>query len=400
MNVLIVTDTFPPEKVGSYRMNDLSVYLSKDGFKVTVLCPPPTFPFGSFRRIWKPINVTYSGNVRIVRLWTWQPSSARLSMLSRLAYYSMMPLLAVFWILFNRASDVVIASTGSSPLVWLPGLINKKFNNKLFVVDVRDLPSDSAVSLGFLKSGSFLTNLLRLFENICYKHSDFISVPTGSVRKGILSFGISASKVSLIPNAADIDLFYPRLVQKKRQIVYAGNIGYAQDFDTVIDAMKKLLGKNIKLLIIGEGEVKEQLQNKVNANKLNNEVIIQGGIDREMLPSILSESIAGLAPLKNLKIIDGSIPAKVFDYMACAIPFVAFGGIDLKTIANQSGAGFVINNNSDLLADAILSLTENPQMALQMGKRGREFCEKFYNRQTMARKIESKLLLLKKQRGQ
>ena len=163
--------------------------------------------------------------------------------------------------------------------------------------------------------------------------------------------------------------------------------------------MKKLLGKNIKLLIIGEGEVKEQLQRKVDANKLNGEVIFQGGIDRKMLPSILSESIAGLAPLKNLKIIEGSIPAKVFDYMACAIPFIAFGGIDLKTLANQSGAGFVVNNNSDLLADAVLSLTENPQMASQMGRRGREFCEKFYNRQTMARKIESKLLLLKKQRG-
>jgi colanic acid biosynthesis glycosyl transferase WcaI len=397
MNILIVTDTFPPERVGSYRMNDLAANLSRDGFKVTVICPPPTFPFGSFKRTWRPVTVdNTAANVQIVHLWTWQPQSVNVSTISRLAYYLIMPLLAVFWMIFKRDYDVVIGSTGSSPVVWLPGLLAKQFRKKLFVVDVRDLPSDSAVSLGFLEKGSLFTRFLKLFEHACYHRSDFVTAPTESVRKGVLSCGLPACKVSLIPNAADIDLFYPHSVPKKRQIVYAGNIGYAQDFDSVLSAMQYLSKSGIKLLMIGEGEVKAHLQKKVAANKLDNSIIFLGGLDRKELPSILSESIAGLAPLKNLSIIEGSIPAKVFDYMACAIPFIAFGGSDLKDIASRSGSGFVIKNDAKLLAETVLSLVQNPEMSSQMGAKGREFCERFYNRRAMAKQIESKLYSLGK----
>lgn len=390
--ILIVTDTFPPEKVGSYRMNDLAANFSKDGYRITVLCPPPTFPFGAFKRSKKVAFAEFSNKVKIVHLWTWQPTSAELSKLSRVAYYLVMPMIATFWATSSKDFDVVIASSGSTPLIWLPGLAAKMVKKKRLLIDVRDLPVDSAVSLGFLQKDALITRILKIFEKKCYLSSDYVLVPTESVRKGVLANNIPQNKVMLIPNAADIDIFYPRQVKKKRQIVYAGNIGYAQDFDCVLLAMKEISKHNIQLIIIGEGEVKEQLQNQVSANNMSNYVTFTGGKDRSSLPLLLSESIAGIAPLKKLPAIEGSIPAKVFDYMACGIPFVAFGGSDLRKFAEDSGSGFVTENDPHIMASKIIFLSENAGIASEMGKKGREYCERIYNRRAMAKTIESLLV--------
>lgn len=388
MRVLIITDTFPPEKVGSYRMYDLAANFSKDGFEVTVLCPPPTFPFGSFKRTWKLATVEFLKGMKIVHLWTWQPQSSALSKLSRGAYYFIMPMFAAIWTLCNSNFDVVITSSGSSPLIWLPGLLAKKLRSKPLIVDVRDLPVDSAVSLGFLEKDSLPTKLLRNFEFMCYLSSDFVLVPTESVMKGILSYCIRKDKVVIIPNAADIEIFYPCSVSKKRQIIYAGNIGYAQDFECVLSAMREISKQGIRLLMVGEGEVRECLQKQVRENHLDAYITFMGGMERSQLPQLLSESIAGLAPLKKLKIIEGSIPAKIFDYMACAIPFIAFGGSDLERISADSSSGFVIDNDPHNLCEIVVYLAKNPLVAKDMGLKGRAYCEKYYNRRAMAAKIE------------
>jgi len=386
--ILIITDTFPPEKVGSYRMYDLTMNLCKDGFNVTVICPPPTFPFGNFKRTWKLVSVQFSKGFKIVNLWTWQPKSVALSKLSRVAYYSIMPLLALIWSTLNNDFDCVITSSGSTPLVWFPGLFAKKLFKKAWIVDERDLLIDGAVSLGFLKKDSLLTSLLRKFESVCYQNSDYVLVTAESAQRGILSYDVSPEKVMLVPNGAETDLFYPMPVAKKRQIIYAGNLGYAQDFDCLLSAMREISNHKIRLLLVGEGEVKRKLQRMVSEMGLADSVIFMNGMERNTLPPLLCESMVGLSSWKKLDTIDGAIPAKIFDYMACAIPFVAVGGSDLKRIVVDSGAGFVVDNNPHLIAKKIIYLIDNPQVSQEMGRKGREYCEKYYNRRLMSTKMK------------
>jgi colanic acid biosynthesis glycosyl transferase WcaI len=389
MRVLIITDTFPPEKVGSYRMYDLAVNFSKDGFGVTVLCPPPTFPFGSFKRTWKPAKIHFLNGFKVVNLWTWQPKATGVSKLSRIAYYSIMPLLAAIWTILRNDFDVIITSSGTTPFIWLPGLLAKRLFRKKWIIDERDLLIDGAISLGFLARDSMLTMVLKKFEAKCYQESDAITVPARGVKGDLLSYGIHEDKVVLIPNAAETDVFYPQPAVKKRQIIYAGNIGYAYDFDCLISAMKLIRNHNVRLLIVGEGDVKHNVQNAVSSNNLNDHIILLDGLERNQLPHLLSESIAGVAPLRKLDVIEEAIPAKIFDYMACGIPFVAFGGSDLRQIAEDSNSGFVVENNPDVLAKTILIFVENPELARQMGQNGQEYCKKFYSRKKMAEKAKT-----------
>ncbi|MCW4005054.1 MAG: glycosyltransferase family 4 protein [Candidatus Bathyarchaeota archaeon] len=392
MNVIIVTDTFPPEKVGSYRMHDLALNLRRDGFGVKVFCPPPTFPFGSFKRTWKPASATTTPQgITVVNLWTWQPQSASLSTLSRIFYYLMMPLFATVMIALDGDFDVVITSSGTTPFLWLPGLVAKKLRRKPWLLDERDLLLEGAVSLGFLKKDRIATSLLQTLDSYCLRTCDFVTVTTQSAKAGVIANGAPKPKVLFIPNAADTDVFYPLTVPKKRQVIYAGNIEYAQDFDCVLSAMEQVASHGLGLVIVGEGEVKEHLQNVVTKSNLGGVVTFLGGVERSKLAPLLSESMAGLAPLKPVAIINGSIPAKIFDYMACAIPFVAFGGLDLKRIVDRSGAGFLIDADPDVLAKTLLYLAENSQVIEEMGRNGREYCEKYYNRRLMAKKIEALL---------
>lgn len=387
MRILIITDTFPPEKVGSYRMHDLAINLAKQGDKVTVLCPPPTFPFGSFKRVWNPCTIRFEDGVKIVHLWTWQPQSASVSSLSRVAYYLFMPIISSCWTNLNQDFDVILTSSGSNPFIWLPGLILKKFS-KPWIMDVRDLLVDGAISLGFLKQDGLITNLLKKLENVCYLKSNYIIVTTKAALQSIESLGVSSQKIKLIINAADLSTFKPECTTKKRQIIYAGNIGHAQDFDCILAAMKELCATNVQLLIIGEGELKRKLRATVRLQDLSKNVLVLDGIDRKKLPALLSESMVGIAPLKKINTIEESIPAKIFDYMACAIPFVAFGGSDLKKIAQITGAGIVIDNNPKDFANTIISLVNDSEKCQRMGYLGREYCEKYYNRQVMAQEIK------------
>jgi colanic acid biosynthesis glycosyl transferase WcaI len=394
IKILIITDTFPPEKVGSYRMHDLTKYLCRDGFDVTVISPPPTFPFGNFKRTWKLASIQFSNGFKLVNLWTWQPKSVSLSKLSRIAYYSIMPVLALFWSIFNTDFDVVITSSGSTPLVWLPGFFVKKMFKKGWIVDERDLLIEGAISLGFLRRDSLVTHILRSFEFMCYRTSDYITVTAENARRGVLSYGLLKNKVLLIPNGAETDIFYPIPISKKRQIIYAGNFGHAQDFDCLISAMDEIAKHKIKLLLVGEGEVKNKLQRKVSEMNLDNSVIFMNGVERHVLPPLLCESMVGLSSWRKLDTIDGAIPAKIFDYMACAIPFVAIGGTDLKHIATTTGAGFVIDNDPQVIAKTIIYLAENSEVRKKMGKKGREHCERYYNRRLVARRIESLIFKL------
>ena len=382
MELLIICDTFPPERVGSYRMYDLAINLPTDKVQVTVIAPPPTFPFGNFKHTWKLMSMQYHNNIKIINLWTWQPRTVDPNLINRILYYLVMPLCAAFWIVFNHNFEIIITSSGSSPFPFLPGLLSKLVFKKKWVIDIRDLFVDGAINLGFLKSGSIIERLGRYFEEYCYSHADFISVVSPGGQKGIMRYNFEKDKLVLIQNATNTDIFYPRKVEKKRQLVLIGNLGYASDFECLILAMKRLIEYDIKLLIVGGGDVQEKLKASVKNKRLDDYIVFTGLINRTKVPEIISESLIGLATIK--KGLDDMIPAKLYDYMACEVPFVACGSQNLREFAESSGAGMVVDNDPEAIAKSIKFLIEHPEIRKNMGQNGREYCEKYNNRKIMA----------------
>lgn len=389
-SVLIISQHFPPERSGNAsRIYDMACNLTNQGVEVHVISPFPTFPTGTFARIWKISAESRIKGIHLTNLWTWQPLSKDPGFIGRMSYYLLFPLHASFWVLLHgKKYDTII--TSSPPLfTHIPGLLIKKITGKKWIMDVRDLWIDASISLGFLKRGSILEKITRAFERKCLISSDAIGVTTQELGRRLSNEPEIRKKTYLIPNGVDTGFFYPHPVEKKNQIVYAGNIGYAQDLDLVIRAVQIInQQRHLELIIAGGGDTKSDLEHLVNSLNLQEIVHFPGNLAREEIPLLFSESLLGVAPLKNLQSLEYAAPTKVYEYMSCCIPFVGCGIGEIQDIANSSGAGVIAKNSPESIAEVILQLIDDPIKRDRMGESGRKFVEQRYTRKAIATKLK------------
>ncbi|WFN35017.1 glycosyltransferase family 4 protein [Methanogenium sp. S4BF] len=366
----------------------MSTHLHTFGSEITVLAPHPTFPTGTFERVWKPSSHEDVNGVNAVHLWTWQPTAKDPGFVSRMFYYLIFPVHASLWILtHSRNFDLII--TSSPPIfTHIPGRVAKTLFHKEWIMDIRDLWIDASVSLGFLKKGSIAEKMSRAFERRCLEKTDQITVTTSELGERISSDNAIQNKIVRISNGVNTAFFKPSSQPKKNQIVYAGNIGYAQDLELVIRAMKIISEKYpLKFIIAGAGDIKEHLEDVVKSEGLEEIVLFPGTIPREAVPQLIAESLIGVAPLKDIPTLEYAAPTKVYEYMACGTPFVGCGKGEISRIANGSGGGIIADNTPEAIATTILDLVHDPAKRETMARSGREYVVNNFDRGAIAAKL-------------
>jgi colanic acid biosynthesis glycosyl transferase WcaI len=388
--VLIVSQHFPPEKSGNAsRIHDIAVHLADMGMEVTVLSPHPTFPTGSFPRNWQLLASRREKQVNLVNLWTWQPGSKNPGFLSRMLYYLVFPIHAALWMaVFGRSQDLII--TSAPPLfTHIPGLVVRKVFRTHWIMDIRDLWIDASISLGFIRKESLFERMARKFEAACLEQADLIAVTTKELGRRISPEEEIRRKVILLPNGVDTITFHPENVPKLGQIIYAGNVGYAQDLEQVILSLREVNAiRPLTLNIVGGGDIVEHLKEFVAGEGLEEYVIFSGPVDRDAIPRILSASLIGIAPLKKMESLEYAAPTKVYEYMACGVPFLGCGNGEISTLARESGAGIIADNTPQSIASAILFLLSDPERLLAMGASGREYVSLNYDRRAIAAQLK------------
>jgi colanic acid biosynthesis glycosyl transferase WcaI len=392
--ILIITQHFPPENIANAsRIYEMSKFLSKFGVNTIVFTPYPSFPKKTFKKRRKIRSYREIEGVKVLNLWGWQGGAKDPGFISRMLYYLIFPLHASLWALvYSKNYDLIITS---NPPVFtaIPGLISKKLFKKKWIIDSRDSWIDASISLGFLEKASVLEKIARKFEKICYNNADLVGATTNVLVKRLSNiYDINTKKIILIPNGADTQIFYKHEVSKKNQIIFLGNIGHAQDLEKYIQAMKIVTKKHdVKLLIVGDGEKKDELENMVQNLGLDDVIEFKGLIPRDKVPELLSECLIGLAPMKKLKSLEYMVPVKVYEYMACKLPFIASGNGELTELARKSKAGIITTDSSYAIADAIITLLNNPQKLERMGKNGREYVKAHNDRIDIVYKLKFNL---------
>ena len=398
LTVLIVSQLYAPETGGNAsRMGDMARQLQALGLDVVVLSPHPTMPFGTFRRRWQRKADSAVDGIRVTNLWTWQPAAGDPGFVSRMAYYLLFAFHAAAWALLHRKKYDVIVTTSPPIFVTLPGLLVKALCGKRWIVDVRDLWIDASISLGFIRKGSLYERVSRRFEWLFYRKSDLVTVTTlESVRRIVETYpGLDREKFVLLSNGVDTDRFYRPRARKKKQIIYSGNIGHAQDLEKVILAMEDVaLRHDVKLVIVGDGDLKGPLIDLVREHGLEGRVEFRDLVPRDQVPDLISESCIGVAPLKDIETLEYAIPTKVFEYMACGIPFVGCSRGEIANIARQSGGGIIARSNVKAIAEALCRLLENPGLEAEMGDNGRRYVREHYDRKNIARVLRDRIVAL------
>ncbi len=408
-NILFFSPYYPPE-VGAAqtRISETATRLVKRGHQVTVLTKLPSYPLGK-------VPPEYRGRARrreildgvsVVRVWSYiSPNKGFYRrILSQLSFGCLAPFLGARAI---GRPDVILVE--SPPLFdAIGGRILSRMKRCPYVFIVADIWPESAVQLGVLRN-RLLIRLAEWLEWSTYRRARAVWSVTASIRQTLLQRGLPEKQVFLLPNGVDTEKFQPSSQEQARAqlgwgpgftLLYAGTIGLAQGLSMVLDAAELLRDHaDIRLVLVGEGAAKDELVAEAQRRQLPN-ITFLNSQPHDRMPLMLAAADACLVSLRKLPLFEGALPSKLYEAMACARPIVlAVDGEARQLIAQQAGAALYVEPESaSALAQAVLQLRDQPELARQLGQRGREFVTSHFDRNQLVASLEQRLLSLMEQR--
>ncbi|WP_339060562.1 glycosyltransferase family 4 protein [Tepidibacillus marianensis] len=405
MKILFLTQYFPPE-VGApqNRIYELARLLVRRGHEVTVLTGMPNYPayetFEGYKG--KLIHKEEMEGMKIVRTWLYVTKNT--GFIPRLMNYFSFTFSSVL-----LGSGLVgrhdIVFTESPPLfLGASGYILSKLKRAKFIFNVSDLWPESAVKLGVLNSRS-LIKLSTWLEEFSYRKSSLITGQTQGIIDDIERRGFK--NTFLLTNGTDTN-FFSRMnrseelrkewnIPDKFAVVYAGIIGIAQGLDIILEAANLVRDhEGIQFLLVGEGPEKKRLVEKAEKMGLSNISFIPLQAKKDM-PRIIASMDATIVPLKRLELFKGALPSKMFEALASELPIILAVEGEAQKLIERSGGGICVEpENAKEVAEAVLKLANDPELAKNIGRNGRRFVKEYYDREVIVQRLEEKLIELLK----
>ena len=396
MRILIVSQYFWPE---SFIINDLVTELVKCGHDVRVLTGKPNYPNGKIYKGYSFLfyeREMYNGaTVYRVPLIPRKKGKG----LQLVLNYASFVIFACLFVLFHKEKYDKSLTFAISPITQIfPALLHKKLYKTRTYLWLQDLWPESVTAAGKMKSRSILKVLSLMVRDI-YKKTDGILVQSESFIPSIKQKGISQDKIFYVPNWAD-DIFtkqiedndnkYRNAVPEGFIVMFAGNIGEAQDFESIIKAAERTRQiKDIKWVIIGDGRKKEWLEKEIKQKNLSKTFIILGRYPIQEMPYFYSLANIMLLTLKNEEIFSLTIPSKLQSYLACGKPVASMiNGIG-NNIILEAKCGIIANaSDFEQLAVNIIDAYANSKYNLdQMGNNGKIYYLKEFEKSIVIKKI-------------
>jgi len=177
-------------------------------------------------------------------------------------------------------------------------------------------------------------------------------------------------------------------------VVFAGNIGEAQDMPTVLDAAERLKDNaHVRWVIVGDGRKSDWLQAEVVRRGLDKHVLLPGRFPVERMPSFYAHADALLVSLKRDPIFSMTIPGKVQSYLMAGIPLLGMLDGEGAAVIRDAQAGLTCEASDGAgLAHAVLDLAAMPKaQRRRMGLNGRNFAQQEFGRTQLMDRLEALL---------
>ncbi|MDD2109867.1 glycosyltransferase family 4 protein [Pseudomonas asiatica] len=385
MKVLVWSQYYWPE---NFHINDVVMELARQQVEVTVVTGKPNYPEG---RIFSGytiggVKVENHGEVEVIRLPLLprgQNSAIKL-LLNYLSFIVMGYMLAP-WLLRGRRFDAVFVYAPSPLFQALPALWVAGLKRAPLLLWVQDLWPESLRATGFVKN-KWLLKAVEFAVTRVYRGADRILIQSEAFRPSVtrlLGLGCAA-RISYFPNSAAeaqrpspycVESAISQAVGACFSVVFAGNIGYAQSCDTIIEAAQLLRGQaGIRFFIVGSGSQAEHMAQRVSVLGLKN-VELVGRVPPSQMGAIYAASSVLLLTLRDDPVLSVTVPSKFQSYLAAGKPVIASCNGEVARLVAESGCGLAVSAEDPCqLAKAVLELYQAGSDQLEgMGCCGKEF---------------------------
>lgn len=384
MKILVISQYFYPE---NFRINDLCFSLAKKGHDITVLTGKPNYPKGTYFEgyNWKSNDKEIIEDVPVYRAnlilrKKGKPLNLILNYLS-FVFFGSIKVLKI-----KQKFDKIFIYAPSPITIGLVGIIAKiKFKTKTYLW-VHDLWPESVKIAGGIKS-KLIIWLTDLMTRFIYNFTDLILVQSPAFKDYILRQGVSNKKIVYYPYYAE-EFYKPTQKEKKYKkyfpdgfnIVFAGNIGNAQNLETLVKSSILLKKEEIKVnfIIFGDGRDKQRIRDLVSKENLDDFFYFQDSLPPQEMPNIFSYSDSLYLSLKKSEIFSKTIPGKFQSYVACGKPIIAsIDGITSDIIVDNKIGLVAPAEDFIKLSDAIINMIRIS--SLKREKYGKNALNYFYN---------------------
>ena len=398
MRILLVSQYFWPEH---FRINDLAEGLVKRGHEITVLTGCPNYPggrifkgYGFFNQaeVWCGVKI-----LRVPLIPRGSGSSLRLAM----NYVSFMVSATLLGPPLCRGSfDVVLVCQLSPVTVGIPAALLKRLKGIPMVFWVLDLWPESLAAAGGLRS-KWIYNGVDGLVKFIYRHCDRILCSSKGFFSSIQSRGVETSRISHFPNWVEpiegSAMSLPVKLPAGFRVLFAGNVGMSQDFETVLAAANLLRDvSTIQWIILGGGRQLAWVQAQVKARGLTHCFHLLGSYPPETMPAFFHEADALLVTLRRDPAFAHTVPGKVTSYMSCGRPILAALDGEGSALIQEAKAGFSVpSGDFHGLAKIVMQMSQLPaEERIRMGRSAKEYCDAHFNRDRLFTELEAILASL------
>jgi len=348
MNILLFSQRFWPE---NFRINDIAEKLSNKN-KVFVVTEKPNYSIGKIPTRYTKSTFYYEKwkNIEIYRSPTIERGKdSKFKLLLNYLNFILTSPIVLLKSFKKKKIDIIFIYATSPIFQALPVIIFAKFYKIPVVLWVQDIWPDVLKDLNIIKR-KLILNFIGFLVNKIYTNSDYIFTQSESFKKKI-------SKK--IKNKIEV-LFNPESKIKKQQqfkikrikkdfiITYAGNIGKAQSFETLVKAVKKIKNSKIKIHIYGDGSEKNKLKKIITKFNLMENIKLFDPVSKKKINIILSKSDAFLLILAKGGGLSSTLPAKIQTYVSHFKPIIVSADGESYNFVKKNKLGFVSKAESSV----------------------------------------------------
>ena len=397
MHLLVVSQYFWPE---DFRINELVTELSARGHMITVLTGKPNYPgsevYPDFAA--DPARFASYGGVRVVRVPMLARGRGKVRLLLNYLSFALSATIVGLARLGGTRFDAVFVFEPSPVTVGFPAIVFRRLRRWPVAFWVLDQWPESLAAVGVVRSERVLALVGRLVRFI-YTRCDIMLSPSRRLMPRIAGYCRPGQRIEYFPNWAESAYASASMTAAPEippqtgsfSVMFAGNIGEAQDFPAILDAAEQLTDRaDIRWLIVGDGRMAPWVRDELTRRALERRVVMLGRFPASRMPSFFMHADALLVSLKADPVFAMTSPGKIQSYLAFGRPLLAMLDGEGAAVVDEARAGLTgpAGDAAQLAANVVRLAALTPEQRRVMGASGAAYARREFDRAELVDRLE------------